>query len=82
MDEPCFVIQPFDLGKYDEHYRDIFAPAITDAELRPYRVDNQRQCSPIMIHSEIQAAQESKFRCQLGVNEATLGKTLLLNNRF
>jgi hypothetical protein len=40
MDETCFVIQPFDQGKYDELYRDIFAPAINDAGLKPYRVDN------------------------------------------
>ena len=52
-----------------------------DLRLTEVIMTRQRQCSSIMIHSEIQA-QESKFRCQLGVNEATLGKTLLLNNRF
>lgn len=35
----CFVIQPFDNGKYDKRYRDCFAPAITKAGLEPYRVD-------------------------------------------
>ena len=37
----CFVIQPFDDGKvYDKRYDDVFAPAITDAGLEPYRVDH------------------------------------------
>ncbi len=35
----CFVIQPFDAGRFDKRYRDIFAPAITAADLEPYRID-------------------------------------------
>jgi hypothetical protein len=35
----CFVIQPFDKGAYDKRYRDVLAPAIVDAGLEPYRVD-------------------------------------------
>ena len=36
----CFVIQPFDDGKvYDKGYTDVFAPAIAEAGLEPYRVD-------------------------------------------
>lgn len=35
----CFVIQPFDRGKFDKRYEDVFAPAIRDAGLEPYRVD-------------------------------------------
>lgn len=35
----CFVIQPFDDGTYDARYRDTFKPAISDAGLVPYRVD-------------------------------------------
>lgn len=35
----CFVIQPFDKGKYDKRFRDVFEPAITAAGLEPYRVD-------------------------------------------
>jgi len=35
----CFVIQPFDKGPYDKRYKDILVPAITDAGLEPYRVD-------------------------------------------
>lgn len=34
-----FVMQPFDKGKFDKQYEDIFAPAIRDADLEPYRVD-------------------------------------------
>jgi hypothetical protein len=35
----CFVIQPFDGGPFDKRYDDVFAPAIRDAGLDPYRVD-------------------------------------------
>jgi hypothetical protein len=35
----CFVIQPFDSGKFDKRYDDTFEPAIRDAGLQPYRVD-------------------------------------------
>lgn len=35
----CFVIQPFDAGKFDKRYEQVFAPAIEQAELTPYRVD-------------------------------------------
>jgi len=37
--ETCFVIQPFDKAKYDQRYIDIFSPAITNAGLKPYRID-------------------------------------------
>ena len=35
----CFVIQPFDGGKFDKRFEDVFKPAILDAGLDPYRVD-------------------------------------------
>lgn len=35
----CFVIQPFDQGKYDKLYDDVFQTAIQEAGLEPYRVD-------------------------------------------
>ena len=35
----CFVMQPFDNGKFDKRYADVFEPAITAAGLEPYRVD-------------------------------------------
>ena len=36
----CFVIQPFDGGqRYDKRYKDVFEPAIKNADLEPYRVD-------------------------------------------
>jgi hypothetical protein len=36
----CFVMQPFDGGMYDRLYDEVFAPAIRDADLVPYRVDS------------------------------------------
>jgi hypothetical protein len=58
MDETCFVIQPFDQGKYDELYNDVFAPAIAEAGLKPYRVDKDPSATVLIdkIHSEIRAA--------------------------
>lgn len=35
----CFVIQPFDSGKFDKRYHDVYKPAIVAAGLEPYRVD-------------------------------------------
>jgi DNA-binding MarR family transcriptional regulator len=44
-DKSCFVIQPFDGGLFDRRYTDIFAPAIEDAGLIPYRVDHDPKVS-------------------------------------
>jgi len=35
----CFVIQPFDSGKFDKRFDDVYAPAIKAAGLEAYRVD-------------------------------------------
>lgn len=35
----CFVIQPFDSGKFDKRFDDVYQPAIEAAELEAYRVD-------------------------------------------
>jgi hypothetical protein len=54
----CFVIQPFDKGKYDKRYNDIYLPAIQEAGLEAYRVDNDPSVTvPIdAIESGIQKA--------------------------
>lgn len=39
MKKTCFVIQPFDSGKYDKRFKDVYGPAIEAAGLTPYRVD-------------------------------------------
>lgn len=36
----CFVIQPFDSGKFDKRFQDIYKPAIEAAGLEAYRVDH------------------------------------------
>ena len=43
--QSCFVIQPFDRGIFDKRYVDIFAPAIREAGLEPYRVDHDPMVS-------------------------------------
>ena len=35
----CFVILPFDAGKYEKRYDDLFKPALEQAGLEAYRVD-------------------------------------------
>lgn len=35
----CFVIQPFDGGKFDKRFEDVYKPAIEAAGLEAYRVD-------------------------------------------
>lgn len=35
----CFVIQPFDSGKFDKRFDDVYVPSIEAAGLEPYRVD-------------------------------------------
>jgi nucleoside 2-deoxyribosyltransferase len=35
----CFVMQPFDKGKYDKRYDEVLVPAIAAAGLEAYRVD-------------------------------------------
>lgn len=35
----CFVIQPFDNGKFDKRFNDIYFPTIEELGLRPYRID-------------------------------------------
>ena len=38
--DKCFVIQPFDKGKFDQRYRDSYKLAIEKAGLKPYRIDS------------------------------------------
>lgn len=35
----CFVIQPFDAGKFDKRFDDVYTHAIKAAGLEPYRID-------------------------------------------
>jgi len=40
MREYCFVIQPFDKGKFDKRFTDVFKPSIERCNVDAYRVDN------------------------------------------
>ncbi len=54
----CFVIQPFDGGRFDKRFDDVLVPAIEAAFLEPYRVDRDPSVSiPIeQIQSGIEAS--------------------------
>jgi len=41
----CFVIQPFDGGKFDNRYDDVLKPAIQTTGLEAYRVDRDPKVS-------------------------------------
>ena len=58
MDDFCFVIQPYDHGKFDRRYREIIRPAVESCGLCPYRVDEDFQVNvPIVaIQDKISAA--------------------------
>jgi hypothetical protein len=48
----CFVIQPFDSGKFDKRYHETFAPAIIEAGFEPYRVDEDRRADVLITSIE------------------------------
>jgi hypothetical protein len=48
----CFVIQPFDSGKFDKRYKETFAPAITEAGFDPYRVDEDHTADVLITSIE------------------------------
>lgn len=54
----CFIIQPFDGGKFDKRFKDVFEPAVRDSCLEAYRVDRDPDVSiPIeSIEKGIQSA--------------------------
>jgi hypothetical protein len=57
----CFVMQPFDGGVFDKRYEEVFAPAIRDTGLDPYRVDQDPKVSiPIQ---EIEAGIRESQMC-------------------
>jgi hypothetical protein len=45
----CFVIQPFDNGKFDQRYSDTFKPAIESADLTRYRVDKDPVVNDLLV---------------------------------
>lgn len=57
----CFVIQPISEKKYDKRFDDIYAPAISNAGLEPYRVD--RDPSVRNIIDEIEKRIQESVLC-------------------
>jgi hypothetical protein len=58
MNNLCFVIQPFDKGKFDKRFEDVYKPAIKSAGFDVYRVYRDPNVSiPIeTIEAEIKSA--------------------------
>ena len=66
MNSECFVIQPYDKGKFDKRYHDILKPAIEECGLIPYRVDED-YCAEIPV----EAINAGLKRCQIVIAEVT-----------
>jgi nucleoside 2-deoxyribosyltransferase len=48
----CFVIQPFDSGKFDKRFKETFAPAIRAATFEPYKVDEDARVDVLITSIE------------------------------
>jgi len=48
----CFVIQPFDSGKFDKRFKETFSPAIAAAGFEPYRVDEDPRADVLIASIE------------------------------
>lgn len=64
----CFVIQPFDSGKFDKRFLDINKPAIESAGLEAYRVDNDPS---VLVSNELIVPSAAFLR---GIKTATSEK--------
>lgn len=64
--QTCFVIQPFDSGKFDKRFDSIFEPAIKEAGMTPYRVD--RDVAATIL---IQAIEENIRRASVCLADIT-----------
>ncbi|MCY0856021.1 hypothetical protein [Cupriavidus sp. D39] len=62
----CFVIQPFDSGKFDKRYESVFEPAIRAAGMEPYRVDKDSSATVL-----IQAIEENIKRAAVCLADIT-----------
>lgn len=61
MTDTCFMIQPFDGGRFDKLFEDVFQPSVEKAGLMPYRVDRDPSVSiPI---EQIEAGIKSSRLC-------------------
>jgi hypothetical protein len=63
----CFIIQPFDGDKYDKRYESVYAPAIRNAKLDPYRVD--RDSSVTIPIQEIENGIKNSVLCFADITE-------------
>lgn len=64
--EKCFIIQPFDKGKFDSRFEDVFKPAIKAAELEPYRIDQD-----LSVRVPIEEIENGIKECSLCFAEIT-----------
>ncbi|OAV63382.1 hypothetical protein Barb6XT_03166 [Bacteroidales bacterium Barb6XT] len=68
----CFVIQPFDDGKYDKLFNESFKPAIEKAGLKAYRVDEDPAASNIIESIENGIVQSSICLAEITTNNPNI----------
>lgn len=56
----CFVMQPFDNGKFDKRFKEIIEPVVFECGFTPYRVDKD-DAADVLIESIEQTISESDF---------------------
>ncbi len=57
----CFIMQPFDKGKFDKRFDDVIKPSVAKANIEPYRVD--RDASVSVPISEIESGIKKSIVC-------------------
>ena len=66
MEKYCFVIQPFDNGKFDRRYQEMIKPVIEQCGLTAYRVDQDYK-----VDVPVQAIEEKIDQASLIIAEIT-----------
>ncbi len=73
METPtCIVAQPFDRGEFDERFVLVLAPAILEAGLRPYRVDQDPAASIPVDHLEFWIRRGEVFLADISTDSANV----------
>ena len=64
----CFVAQPFDEGKFDKRYRDVFEPAIIAGGAEPYRIDKDPSADVPIEEIERRITMSSLFFSDISID--------------
>jgi hypothetical protein len=77
----CFVIQPFDSGKFDKRFKETFAPAVKTAGLEPHRVDEDARAEVLITSIEDGIRSEAVCLADITTDNPKSGSSLALRLR-